>query len=126
MKYPVFLFSAIISMSLCAFQTTDPALKKDLADTDPVRLITFDPGHFHAALVQKEMYPGVDPCAHVYAPLGPDLVAHLQRLAGFNARRDSPTAWELEVHAGPEPLGRLLRERPGNVVVFSGRNRGKI
>src|SRR3954471_5752821 len=91
-----------------------------------VRLITFDPGHFHAALVQKEMYPGVDPCAHVYAPLGPDLVAHLQRLAGFNARRDNPTAWELEVHAGPEPLGRLLRERPGNVVVFSGRNRGKI
>jgi hypothetical protein len=24
-----------------------------------VRLMTLDPGHFHAALVQKEMYPGV-------------------------------------------------------------------
>ena len=26
-----------------------------------VRLITLDPAHFHAALVQKEMYPGLDP-----------------------------------------------------------------
>jgi predicted dehydrogenase len=91
-----------------------------------VRLITFDPGHFHAALVQKEMYPGVDRRVHVYAPMGPDLVAHLGRVAGFNGRTERPTAWELEVHAGPDALARLLRERPGNVVVFSGRNRGKI
>jgi predicted dehydrogenase len=62
----------------------------------------------------------------VDAPLGPDLLAHLGRVAGFNTRRERPTSWELEVHAGPDPLGRLLRERPGNVVVFSGRNRGKI
>jgi predicted dehydrogenase len=91
-----------------------------------VQLITYDPGHFHAALVQKEAYPGVSPRVHVYAPLGPDLLAHLGRVAAFNARRERPTAWELEVHAGPDPLGRLLSERPGNVVVFSGRNRGKI
>jgi predicted dehydrogenase len=32
----------------------------------------------------------------------------------------------LEVHAGPNSLERLLKERPGNVVVLSGRNRGKI
>jgi hypothetical protein len=24
-----------------------------------VRLMTLDPGHFHAGLIQKEMYPGV-------------------------------------------------------------------
>jgi predicted dehydrogenase len=91
-----------------------------------VRLLTLDPGHFHAALVQKEMYPGVARQVHVYAPLGADLLAHLSRIVGFNTRRDSPTAWELEVHAGPDFLERLLRERPGNVVVLSGRNRGKI
>jgi predicted dehydrogenase len=91
-----------------------------------VRLITYDPGHFHAALVQKEAYPGVARRAHVYAPLGPDLLAHLARVAGFNARRERPTAWELEVHAGDDSLGRMLQERPGNVVVLSGRNRGKI
>jgi predicted dehydrogenase len=91
-----------------------------------VQLITLDPGHFHAALVQKEMYPGVAAQSHVYAPLGPDLLAHLQRIAGFNARTDNPTSWQLEVHAGPDSLPRMLRERPGNVVVLSGRNRYKI
>ena len=32
--------------------------EKDRGMSD-VRLMTVDPGHFHAALVQKEMYPGV-------------------------------------------------------------------
>jgi predicted dehydrogenase len=91
-----------------------------------VRLMTLEPGHFHAALVQKEMYKGVAPTVHVYAPLGADLLAHLQRIAGFNGRADRPTLWQLEVHAGPDSMERLLRERPGNVVVLSGRNRGKI
>jgi predicted dehydrogenase len=91
-----------------------------------VRLITLDPGHFHAALVQKEMYPGVDPVVHVYAPLGPDLLGHLARISSFNRRAERPTSWHLEVHAGPEPARRMLDERPGNVVVISGRNRGKI
>jgi predicted dehydrogenase len=91
-----------------------------------VHLLTLDPGHFHAALVQREMYAGVVPLVHIYAPLGADLLAHLNRIAGFNMRPDHPTAWELEVHAGPDSLERLLRERPGNVVVLSGRNRHKI
>ncbi len=91
-----------------------------------VRLITYDPGHFHAALIQKEMYAGVSPRVHVYAPLGPDLLRHLGRIAAFNARAEQPTAWELEVHTSADPLARLVAERPGNVVVLSGRNRGKI
>jgi predicted dehydrogenase len=91
-----------------------------------VRLLTLDPGHFHAALVQKEMYPGVAPQVHVYAPLGPDLLAHLGRIAGFNGRAQHPTRWELEIHSGPDSLQRLIRETPGNVVVLSGRNRVKI
>jgi predicted dehydrogenase len=91
-----------------------------------VRLLTYDPGHFHAALVQKETYPGVSPRVHVYARLGPDLLAHLSRIASFNSRGQRPTNWELEVHASDDPLGRMLAERPGNVVVVSGRNRGKI
>jgi len=91
-----------------------------------VRLITVDPGHFHAALIQKEMYPGVDPTVHVYAPLGPDLLAHLGRVSAFNRRAENPTSWRLEVHTGPDFLERMLREKPGNVVVLSGRNRGKM
>lgn len=91
-----------------------------------VKLMTLDPGHFHAALVQKEMYPGVHKRVHVYAPLGADLIAHLTRVAGFNNRAQNPTDWELDVHAGPDHRDRMLREKPGNVVVLSGRNRAKI
>ncbi len=91
-----------------------------------VRFMTLDPGHFHAGLVQKEMYPGVAPRVDVYAPLGADLLGHLARISAFNNRADQPTAWRLEVHTGPDFFERLLAERPGNVVVLSGRNRGKI
>ena len=52
-----------------------------------IRLMTLDPGHFHAGLVQKEMYPGVSPRVDVYAPLGSDLDEHLKRVAAFNAAR---------------------------------------
>ena len=94
--------------------------------TKEVKIITLDPGHFHAALVQKRMYPGVSARVDVYAPLGFDLTEHLNRIARFNMRGDDPTAWQLEIHAGPDFFERMLRERPGNAVVISGRNQGKI
>jgi predicted dehydrogenase len=91
-----------------------------------VRLMTVDPGHFHAALVHGEMYRDVAARVDIFAPVGPDLVAHLHRLAAFNRRREHATSWEWEVHAGPGYFERMLRERPGNAVVLSGRNRAKI
>jgi len=91
-----------------------------------VQLITLDPGHFHAALVQKRMYPNVSKRVDVYAPLGFDLTEHLNRIARFNIRTEDPTSWQLEVHTGPDYFERLIREHPGNTVVISGRNRGKI
>ena len=91
-----------------------------------VRLMTLDPGHFHAALVQKEMYRGVDPLVNVYAPLGGDVYEHLKRIDAYNRRASQPTSWAVEVHASPDFFERMLRERPGNVVVMSGRNRDKI
>ena len=90
------------------------------------RLITLDPGHFHAALIQKEMYAGVSKRVAIYAPLGPDLSEHLNRIARFNLRADKPTCWELDIHAAPDFLERMAAERPGNIVVISGRNRSKI
>jgi predicted dehydrogenase len=91
-----------------------------------IRLIVVDPGHFHAALVQKEMYPNLSPKVPVYAPVGPDLADYLTRIARFNTRKEQPTHWQLEVHAGPDFLERMCRESPGSVVIFSGRNRGKV
>ncbi len=96
------------------------------ASADEVRLITLDPGHFHAALLQKEMLPGVSRHVAIYAPLGPDLIAHLNRIALFNRRKDNPTNWDLEIYTGPDFFERMLEQRPGNVVVLSGRNRDKI
>jgi predicted dehydrogenase len=93
---------------------------------DEFRLITLDPGHFHAALIQKSMYAGVSKRVAVYAPLGPDLVEHLNRIARFNSRSENPTSWELDVHTAAGFLERMCAERPGNIVVLSGRNRAKI
>ena len=87
--------------------------------------MTFAPGHFHAALVQKHRPRGVHRRAHVYAPLDDDLLAHLARIAAFNARPGDPTDWELDVRTGPDVLARLTREQPGNTVVVAGRNRPK-
>lgn len=92
-----------------------------------VNLITLDPAHFHAALVQKEMYAEVSPLVTVYAPLGLDLTEHLTRVARFNLRPDNPTTWDLNIHTTPDPLPRMLAEQPpGSVVVLSGRNAAKI
>jgi predicted dehydrogenase len=93
---------------------------------DEVKLITLAPEHFHAALFHKEMLPGVSKRVSVYAPLGPDLIAHLNRMAAFNLRKENPTAWELEIYAGPDFLERMLQDRSGNAVILSGRGRGKI
>jgi predicted dehydrogenase len=94
---------------------------------DQVRLITLDPGHFHSALVQKFMYPQVNPVVHVYAPecAGEDLRAHLQRIEDFNKRPDNPTHWEEKSYCGDDFLNRLVKERAGNVVVISGKNTRK-
>ena len=89
-------------------------------------LIVVDPGHFHAALVQKEMYPWLAKQVSVYAPLGPDVLDYLNRIALFNTRPENPTSWEIELHAAPDFFERMLREKPGNVVVLTGRNRPKM
>src|SRR5258706_9820187 len=90
------------------------------------RLILIDPGHFHAALVQKEMYEGLSPETHVYAPLGPELIDYLGRIARFNAAAEKPTAWQLRVQAAPDFLKRLAQEPPGGVAIIAGRNGVKI
>lgn len=85
-----------------------------------VKIMTLDPGHYHAALVQREMYEQVDPIVHVYAPPGEDLEAHLQKIELFNTRPDNPTRWVEKVYTGPDYFERMLKDRPGNLVVLAG------
>jgi len=95
---------------------------ESMATDYQVRLITVDPGHFHAALVQKIMYEQVSPEVHVYAPEGPDCKQHLDRINSYNTRTDNPTSWEEIVYTGSDFFEKMLAEKAGNVVVLSGNN----
>ncbi len=90
-----------------------------------VKIIDLDPGHFHAALVQKEMYDEISPEAYVYAPDGPDVKEHLKLVESYNKRAENPTTWAEKVYLGPDYLEKMLAEKPGNVVVIAGNNRLK-
>src|SRR5688572_20707921 len=90
-----------------------------------VKIITLDPGHFHAALVQKSMYDAVDTTVHVYAPPGPDVELHLRRIAAYNQRPDTPTTWKEVVYTGLDFFDKMLQEKKGNVVMIAGNNQKK-
>ncbi len=90
-----------------------------------VKIMTLDPGHFHAALVQKNMYEQVSPTVYVYAPEGPDVEGHLSLIESYNTRSENPTAWEEKVYTGPDYFEKMLEEKPGNVMVTAGNNAKK-
>ncbi len=94
-------------------------------DKSKVKLMTVDPGHFHAALVQKIMYDQILPDVNVYAPEGPDIQQHLDMIKSYNNRAADPTKWNEIVYTGPDFFEKMLSDKPGNVVVLSGNNRKK-
>jgi predicted dehydrogenase len=96
-----------------------------MANRNEVRLITVDPGHFHAALVQKIMYDQVSKDVRLYAPEGPDYQQHLARINSYNSRAENPTSWNEIVYTGPDFFEKMISEKAGNVVVLSGNNRKK-
>jgi len=123
----LFLISALIVDS-CGGGGSEPRTSKSDASmekTYPVKLITVDPGHFHAALVQKIMYDQVSPDVHVYAPEGPDYLQHMERIKLYNNRAQNPTVWNELVYTGPDFFEKMLSDKAGNVVVLSGNNRKK-
>jgi len=91
----------------------------------PLQLVVLAPGHFHAALVQQEMYPGVDSVVQVYAPDGPEVQEYLQRVTDFNNRKTSPTKWQEQVYTGSDYLEKMMAGAPGSMVVIAGNNQLK-
>jgi predicted dehydrogenase len=91
-------------------------------DKGEVVLMTLDPGHFHASLVQKVMYLQIDPTVYVFGPEGPDVQDHLNRIERFNNRDNEPTKWEEKVFTGPGYFDQMILQKPGNVVILSGNN----
>ncbi len=90
-----------------------------------VKFMILNPGHYHAALVQKSMYDEVAPIAHVYAPVGSEVQEYLKRIESFNTRPENPTNWQEEVYTGDDYLEKMLTEKPCIVVVMSGNNQKK-
>ncbi|MDB4884283.1 MAG: hypothetical protein JWL95_3049 [Gemmatimonadetes bacterium] len=115
---------AMATTSASAQQVAQQAVPH-AADSARFRLLTLDPGHFHASLVQKFMYPDVDSVVRVYSAGGDDLAQHLARIETFNKRTDTPTHWVEKAYTGPDFLERMLAERAGNVVVIAGNNARK-
>ena len=112
--YTILLFTAFL-MTACI---SHPAPHE-------VVLLTLDPGHFHAALVQKTQYPQVSRDVYVYAPSGEDLESHLSKIEAYNQRAENPTDWNEIVYRGEDYLEKMLAEKKGNVMVTAGNNAKK-
>lgn len=91
-----------------------------------VKLMTLDPGHFHAALIQKISYDDIDGTVDVYAPDGPEVRDFLNKIEGYNSRGEKPTNWTVRTHLSEDYLDKMINEKPGNVMVVSGKNSKKI
>ncbi|MGH2647025.1 MAG: putative oxidoreductase C-terminal domain-containing protein [Ginsengibacter sp.] len=105
---------------------------KTIETKKEVQLITLDPGHFHAALVQKYMYDDVDSIVYVYAPPGEDVQLHLDRINAYNKRTSESTNWKEVVYTGADFFDKMLAEKKdkllggeAGVVVLSGNNKRK-
>lgn len=90
-----------------------------------LKIVTLDPGHFHAALVQKTDLKGVSPEVYVYAPKGAELEQHLARINAYNSRLENPSHWHENVYEGPGYFEKMISEKKGDVVVMSGNNAKK-
>jgi len=126
-NFLLIIMSAAILSSCGGGGTKQEAANTDttMTKSNEVRLITVDPGHFHAALVQKIMYDQVSRDVRVYAPEGPDYQQHLNRINSYNSRTANPTSWNEIVYTGPDFFEKMISERAGNVVVLSGNNKKK-
>ena len=121
MKYTALLLPITMLISFTSCQDKN----SNATPVQAVKIITLDPGHFHAALVQKEMYPAIDTTVYIYAPGGSELDAHLALVSQYNSRAENPTHWSEKVYTGPDYLDKMLSEKKGNVVVLSGNNQQK-
>ena len=122
------LQKAVLIASAILFQFCD-APKEEMnteKSSAAIQIVSLDPGHFHAGLIHKSMYPEVDSTIHVYAPEGEELRDYLKRIAGYNERPEDPTAWNVEVYTGDDFLQKMIQEKAGNVMVVAGKNDRKI
>ena len=93
---------------------------------DKHTLVVLNPGHFHAGLTLRKRHPRLNDDVYVYAEDGADVESFLRIVRTFNERPSEPTRWNLHVYRGADFLERLRRDRPGDVVVYAGKNNAKM
>jgi predicted dehydrogenase len=132
LKQPLFIYSNHVKVLMLKYQILLVALlMSSCASVDhtetatKIELITLDPGHFHAALVQKSMYKDVSKKVHVYAPDSPDVDGHLAKINQYNSSDENPTSWETETYKGDDFFEKMLSDKAGNVVMLAGNNQKK-
>src|SRR5690606_26139516 len=115
----------ILSPLLILTLSCQTSTESESEDPPLATIMTLDPGHFHSALVQKNMYPEVDSHAFVFAPEGNEVNMHLQRIEQYNNRPDNPTHWNEVVYTGSDFAEKMFTEKPGNVMIVAGNNQKK-
>ena len=123
-KIGLFAFPAVFFFA-CSNQQSSNQNQSDMKFTgadNEVKLMILDPGHFHAALVQKKMYNQIDSVVYVYAPEGPDVDNYINKINSYNSRSELPTQWVTELYTGPDFMKKMLSDKAGNVMVTSGNN----
>lgn len=130
------LWAVVLILASCGQKAQKEAAPTLTGAKGEVRLITLDPGHFHAALVQKTSYPQISPDVYVYSPGGSDLEAHLAKIEAYNTRAENPTHWNENVYRGEGFLEKMLSDKKSrltgdslmpkaDVMVTAGNNRLK-
>ena len=95
------ILAVLTAISLLGCSTNKPTetVENEVTKSNDIKLITLDPGHFHAALVQKAMYENVDSVVHVFAPEGNDVREHLKKstpiISARRIRRDGKNRFSL-------------------------------
>jgi len=113
-KFLSIFLIALLTMS-CAHHRDNPS----------ATFMVADPGHFHAPLVLKTMYPGVNPQVFVYAPEGPELADFNARVNSYQHSTDNPTRWIIKEYRGEDFFNKMIAEKPGNVLILAGNNQKK-
>ena len=108
MKYKIFLLASINIFLLMSCQQ-NPSYTDN---ADRISIMVLAPGHFHAALIQKNMYPELDSQVFVYAPKGPEVEDYLSRIAAYNSRSENPTHWKENVYLGDD----FFSDNPENAL----------
>jgi predicted dehydrogenase len=117
------LASSAVAMAM--LNACSPSKNEESVKQKPIQLVVVEPGHFHAALVQKSTYNDVDSTVHVYASDGPDVNAYLSAIERYNSREESPTNWNIQAYKGQDFFQKAIADKAGNLVILAGNNKKK-